>query len=588
MPRKYRNEETVSRFRKKQKNGDIYVYEGRYRYDPESQKNKCLGTKLLGKIPKGATEMVPTRPKRPSKSAAQQKSENTPIEAERQCDTLDEILEWAGQASGVDGDVAGAMHIGDAQKTISIARYLLASGGQPIPGIENWQITHTVPYADGLSTDVCYRLFDVLGSDESARQSFFYERAARLGNHPLIAFDSTTISTYSELLPEARFGFNKDNDGLKTIKYLVLYAVDTMEPIAYAEQPGNLPDVTSLTSAVAQLKFWGTSKPQVVMDKGFFSEENVMELCRNNMDFLVLGNLRSSWIKPHVEACLDTIKLPTHLDDDPGTTTYVQTVKISHEFTYERKYASSRKGLAAGAKESFSRCLYLHVCYNPLSKEMEDTAFIQCVRSVMKDIQNGVMPEEMSDSGRRLAEKYLIIRRTRGGKIKSVEMDNDAIVEACRYHGIFVIVANHERNGFRALHKYRRREKVEEFFKREKQDVDGNTPRVWYHSHLLGRMLVQFVALCYDDFLRRRIHIVRTYLDDVQSRGFPDQTAAQANLDKDLLKWLNKLSFHQILTWFDVYESIRVRTPMNRKRWDEASTRRDRRFLELLKDMTLT
>ena len=30
MPRTYRNEETVSRFRKKQKNGDIYVYEGRY------------------------------------------------------------------------------------------------------------------------------------------------------------------------------------------------------------------------------------------------------------------------------------------------------------------------------------------------------------------------------------------------------------------------------------------------------------------------------------------------------------------------------------------------------------------------------
>lgn len=45
-------------------NGDVYVYERITAYDPKTQKTKTVQTKLLGKIPAGHTEMIPTRPRK--------------------------------------------------------------------------------------------------------------------------------------------------------------------------------------------------------------------------------------------------------------------------------------------------------------------------------------------------------------------------------------------------------------------------------------------------------------------------------------------------------------------------------------------
>lgn len=58
-------------------------------------------------------------------------------------------------------------------------------------------------------------------------QGFFAARAGRLSTRPVIAYDSTTISTYSQNQHEARRGFNKDGDGLDTIKLLTLYSAGT-------------------------------------------------------------------------------------------------------------------------------------------------------------------------------------------------------------------------------------------------------------------------------------------------------------------------------------------------------------------------
>ena len=56
---------TTSVWKQKRKNGDIYVWERKTVYIPETRKTKELSRKLLGKIPVGSTngEIVPTRPK---------------------------------------------------------------------------------------------------------------------------------------------------------------------------------------------------------------------------------------------------------------------------------------------------------------------------------------------------------------------------------------------------------------------------------------------------------------------------------------------------------------------------------------------
>lgn len=166
-------------------------------------------------------------------------------------------MEWAGNVSGVDEDLKCIMSEGDARKTISAARFPVATDGAAIHRISTWQLTHPIPYSEGLNESFCYALFQTLGLDESAWQSFFPARAARLETKPLTAFDSTTVSTWSANQEEARYGYNKAGDGLKTIRLTMVYPAETRQPIAFGKQPGDLPDVTGLLSLLQQMECLG-------------------------------------------------------------------------------------------------------------------------------------------------------------------------------------------------------------------------------------------------------------------------------------------------------------------------------------------
>ena len=69
---------------------------------------------------------------------------------------------------------------------------------------------HPLPYREEISEDVYGKLFKDIDRNEDGVQHYFSARAVRLGDSPVLAFDSTTISTYSENQSEARQGFNNE------------------------------------------------------------------------------------------------------------------------------------------------------------------------------------------------------------------------------------------------------------------------------------------------------------------------------------------------------------------------------------------
>ena len=115
-----------------------------------------------------------------------------------------DIIDHIGTVSGIDAGIYGAADIGTAQKIISLARYLLATNGQSFPGILTWQYNHPLPYTQGLSETIYHNLFVQIGRDETLQQSFFKSRCEGLGKMSALAYDSTTISTYSNSQIEAR------------------------------------------------------------------------------------------------------------------------------------------------------------------------------------------------------------------------------------------------------------------------------------------------------------------------------------------------------------------------------------------------
>ena len=207
MARPFSGKPHVGENRITRKNGITYVYERTTQYNPETRKTMTTSTRLIGKILPGETEVVATRRRKPNGC---RKEEGL---AARRHVGLTDILEWAGRESRIDHDLQSCFSTGDAAKIQSIARYWLGTDGNTLPRLEGWQLMHELPYPYGISEDVYGELFKSLGQDESGIKGFFTARAGRLSTRPVIAYDSTTISTCSQNQHEARRGFNKDGAG---------------------------------------------------------------------------------------------------------------------------------------------------------------------------------------------------------------------------------------------------------------------------------------------------------------------------------------------------------------------------------------
>lgn len=573
MPAKPSGEIKTSTIHQTQKNGDIYVLERKTQYDPEKKYNRVLSTKLIAKIPKGETIPVATRPKRNKNSKSDAKNEI--VTAKRKHIGMMDIIDYIGSVSGIDDAVYASTDIGTAQKIISLARYLLATNGQSLPGIQSWQYNHPLPYEDGISEDVYHNLFVQIGLDETLQQNYFSKRCESLPKGDALAYDSSTISTYSENQTDARYGFNKAHDGLKTIKLLTLYSIESRQPIAFTKQPGNLPDVISVTNAIKQLSALGVNTAEIITDNGYYSESNFSELFQTGFDFITLAKTSIKWIKPEIDKQMEA------LDDFRSLcpydhSTHGVSVRIMHTFEKTRKYANHKSGANKGDTETFTRRIYLNIYFN-LSRQNADKAELEKDLYELKTlIESGTPIDELSPSAQEKARKFFTVKKW-GNKITAVA-NNKAIKEAIKYHGYFVLVSNKEKDPFECLRKYRKRETIESFFEAEKQHADGTRARVWDTDMLRGRMFVQFVSLCYYEYFSEEIRKLKKLLDTEINSG--DLNSAELKITKKLNNWVKNTPLYLQLQWFDAVESVEISSKLRSRRWNTEVTACDALYLQ--------
>lgn len=573
MARPYTGKNTVGESRVTQKNGVIYVYERISKYDRETKTTVTTGRRLKGKILPGTTEIVPTRPrKKPSVSKdGDFSAPNSETKASYARVGMTQILNWIGQESGITTALRKCFGNADARKIETIVQYWIATGGQTLPRMEAWQINHVTPYAEGMSEDVCSRLFVDIAANEKAIQNYFICRGKNVGADRLVlAFDSTTVYTYSDQQIQARFGFSKECDTLPSIKLLTLMTLDDEQPFAFAAQPGNIPDVASIRNAIAQLKCVCSVKPLIVTDSGFCAEANLVQFARNSMDYLTRISADVKWVKEELD------KIKSNITDIENACpfdelTCCKSVRVKHEFEITRE--RTRGKFKKGDTETFSRWFYLHFMYSETKALDERRSFRNQLNSLKKLVEQD---EELTDAGKRKSKKYLVIEGE--GASRTVRFNTEAVREEELRFGYFVLVSNCEKDPFKALELYRSREKIEDLFSVQKNSMDGRRPRVWYPENLRGRQFVQFVGLGYYFFLNRRIRLLKETL------GENDGSKTKETLKREmaLKAWLDNRSLIQILEWFDAVTERRIQTPFARRRVTTETTSRDQLFLEKL------
>lgn len=558
----------VGRRTETRKDGTKYIYERTTIYDPQTKKIKVLGCKLIGKILKGSNEIIKTRPKKPAapKPVA-------PVKVARSHVGASEILDFVGKQSGIDTCILRSLPQAEALKAISLARYLAACDRKTLPGIETWQLNHQIPYLEPLTERVYGTLFEQLGRNESWIQNYFRHIASTLEKEPALALDSTTFSTYSTNLKEARYGFNKDADGLPTIKFVTLYSVKNRLPIAYCKQPGNIPDVISIQTALKQLSVLGVTKPLIVTDNGYYSMGNMVEFLDSNMKFLTLASRSATWLRDIVEEALAELD---NLDNICPYDTQVKGKTVSKMQEFSRLRHRSTASAKAGETQKFSRRIYVHILRNSEIQTCKTRALEEELTALRSTVLSG---EELSESAAKKVEKYLILsRQGRGGKL-TVKFNQEAFNETAKFFGLFVLVSNKAQDCFEALEDYRLREKTEEAFGIYKEYCDGRKPRVWTGDRLRGRQFVQFIALSYRCWLIGKVREIKELL---AKRLVEKEKKSEKSKAEKLLSWLDNRSLAQILDWFDCIEETTVASKAGEIRWKTESIERDKFFLSLL------
>ena len=130
---------------------------------------------------------------------------------------------------------------------------------------------------------------------------------------------------------------------------------------------------------------------------------------------------------------------------------------------------------------------------------------------------------------------------------------------------------------------YIRREHIEDHFRAEKNTLDGNHVRSWYGENYMGKVMIQFVALCYEEKLWSDIAMIKRKLrEDIAQSKKTGKQKTMAGKKQKLLTWLNGLSLHELLSWFDAIERTEVSSQIRSTRWSTEVIERDSMFLKLL------
>jgi transposase len=325
---------------------------------------------------------------------------------------------------------------------------------------------------------------------EDSRERFFRLQGKRRVEHEYWAYDTTSISSYSECLRQVRYGVNKDHDPLPQINIALLFGEESNLPFYYRKLAGNIPDVKTIKNLLADIDFFGYDKIKLVMDRGFYSENNINDLYKNHLKFLIATKVSLKFVKTELDKVRDSIRTWTYYSQKYDL--YAYPTSINWDYSQDRPYKDDTiKG---------KRRMYLHLYFN-CEKAVEDEKNLNTLLCRL---------QEELESGRRNPEhekqyaKYFNIKTTpvRGTKVTAIQ---EAMAEAKKNYGYFALLSNEVKDPIEALEIYRNKDLVEKAFGNLKERLNFSRTAVSSDQSLDGKLFVEFVALIYLSYIKKKM-----------------------------------------------------------------------------------
>ena len=487
------------------KTGITYAYESISYWDKGKQQSRAK-RKCIGRVDPETQKIIATHKRKTPVIGKKIKRGPVPITfTARSFYGATYLFDRIGEGTGVTEDLK-ACFPDSSRQILSIAYYLILEDKNPLSRFPRWAAIHRHPHDGAISSQRSSELFASI--TEEARQRFFRLQGKRRVDREYLAYDSTSISSYSKCLRQVRYGKNKDHEHLAQINLTLLFGQQSRLPFYYRKLAGNIPDVKTLRKLLSDMNTLGYKKIKVVLDRGFYSAVNINDLYRHHMKFLIAAKLSLKLVKTHLDTVRDTMRSWTHYSQ--AYQLYAYSLPITWNYVQDRLY----KGDAIKA----DRRMYLHLYFCPERALEDEKSFNTRMAGWQEELESG---QRHPDHEKQYA-KFFEVKSTpvRGTKVIAKE---EALAKAKRNYGYFVLLSNEVKDAVKALEIYRNKDLVEKAFCNLKERLNLRRTAVSSEQSLDGKLFVQFIALIFLSYITKKMqennlfksHTMQEVLDEL-------------------------------------------------------------------------
>lgn len=312
-----------------------------------------------------------------------------------------------------------------------------------------------------------------------------------------ISYDSTSKRCEAGDLKIVEVGHSKENEEANIFNYAIAYDTAFREPLFYELYPGSINDMSQFQCTVDKAKGYGYKKIGFVLDRGYFSKENICSLEDNGFSFIMMlkgkADLVQKWILEN-KGSFET----SRGNNIPAYGVYGKTI--------EKKLFQTDK-----------KPRYIHL-YHSASLEAQEregvekkinqlTAFLKSHINQFKEFGPGMETYfELHYDENAVKRKK---QEAEGASKKFVFFEEKAhIIELeLRLCGYFVIITSEKMTAKDALEIYKGRDASEKLFLSDKSFLGNHCLRVGSDESATSKIFIEFVAL----IIRNQIY---NYLKD--------------------------------------------------------------------------
>ena len=363
------------------------------------------------------------------------------------------------------------------REMLTAAQYML-SEGNVMYYLDDYTQSHKTALNESMGSAKSSRLFSSLRQEDMLL--FFREWMKHKRPKEYVAYDVTSISSYSKNVEELEWGYNRDKEKLPQINMGMYYGEDSGLPLYYRVYPGSISDKAHLRYMVADNEFINGKKTNFVMDRGFYSADNLRYLTENGYRFVTAlpGNLKycSDLIKRH------RAELVNHSEH-----------MLGKGLPYGKAYEVTELGFR----------MNVHLYYDPDKALQEGEALYELIERQENDLKSMEEPPD-----RKLKyDRYFFINRSKDGKLGFIR-NHKAIDEQLERCGFFLIAeTDFRKTTAEILEIYRRRDVIEKSFDNLKNELDMKRLRSHSSETVRGKLFVSFISLIVQSYMLKHLSL---------------------------------------------------------------------------------